>query len=262
MNNKTFNESLVWITLINAGYLNFTKNFLESMKVFNSTFKLIVYCIDQTSIEALKNYDNCICINAINFLKYSNLTSELKAWSEIDFKKITFSKLDAILFTLKSVSDIQINAVGYIDMDIVVLSDPTNIILELMNQNENIKIFAQCDEEYKNCNGQCSNKFNCCNICSGIIIFRNQNDIYHIFKYDENDINNFTSDQDFIRSKVFKYNIPNLTIDKNIFLNGTHPGLNNENAMIPTNTSLIHFNYLIGKNKEKFMRDKKLWFLD
>ena len=67
MNNKTFNESLVWITLINSGYLNFTKNFLESMKVFNSAFKLIVYCIDKESIEALRNYDNCICINANNF---------------------------------------------------------------------------------------------------------------------------------------------------------------------------------------------------
>jgi len=258
---QNFNQSLVWITLINHGYINFTKNFLESMKVFNSKFKIIIYCIDQKSIDALVEYDNCICIDANVFLRYKNLSSDLQSWSEQDYKKITFSKLDCILYTLKLVSNIDVTSVGYIDTDIIVLSDPTNIILDVMKQNLSIKIFAQCDEQYIHCPlGNCNNKYNCCNICSGIIVFRNLPDIYHIFEYDENYINKFTGDQDFIRYKVFKYMIPNISLDKNIFLNGSYPGLTN-NPIIPKSTSLIHFNYIIGKDKEQRMRDTKYWFL-
>jgi hypothetical protein len=258
-----FNQSLIWITMINYGYINFTKNFLESMKIFKSKFKLIIYCIDQQSIDALKDYDYCICINAKVFLKYDNLPSELQSWNDINYKKITFSKLDCILYTLKLLSKINVTSIGYIDTDIVVLSDPTNIILKILEENIDIKIFAQCDEQYINCpSGNCNNKYNCRNICSGIIIFRNVEDIYHIFEYDENDIQKFSGDQDLIRHKVFKYKIPNLSLDKKIFLNGVYPGLNNKIITFPNTTCLIHFNYIVGKDKEQKMKDKKFWFIN
>jgi len=263
MDTILFNQSLVWITMINHGYINFTKNFLESMKIFKAKFKLIIYCIDQETINELNEYDNCICINADKFLKYNNLSSKLQSWSEIDYKKITFSKLDCILYTLKLLSNMDITSVGYIDTDIIVLADPTNIILKVMEENKNIKIFAQCDEQYNHCpSGLCNNKYNCCNICSGIIIFRNVSDIYHIFEYDETDILKFTSDQDFIRHKVFKHKIPNMSLDKNVFLNGTYPGLKNKDIKFPITTSLIHFNYISGNNKEQKMKDTKCWFIN
>jgi len=259
MSNITLNDPLVWITLINHGYINYTKNFLESMKLFNSTFKLIIYCIDQESINELKNYDNCTCILA-DFLNSNNLLTNFSEWLSLNYKRICFSKLDVILYTLKKLN--LVKAIGYIDMDIIVLKDPTNIILELMKQNENITIFAQCNEVYKNCNGICSNKFNCSNICSGIIVFRNSIDIFDIFKYNENDIIKFTGDQAFLHFNIRKYKIPTMTISKNIFLNGTYPELNKEKVIISEEISLIHFNYIIGKNKEKYMREKNFWFLN
>ena len=57
------NQPLIWFTLINYGYIDFTKNFLESMRRNNIRFKLLVYCLDDETVQALKEYsDTCVCI--------------------------------------------------------------------------------------------------------------------------------------------------------------------------------------------------------
>ena len=49
-----------------------------------------------------------------------------------------------------------------------------------------------------------------------------------------------------------------MTIDKNVFLNGTFPGLKSNNMItFPQTSSLIHFNWLVGNEKEKYMKNRK-----
>lgn len=248
-------KSLIWITLINYGYINYTKNFLKSMEKSKSTFKLIVFCIDTQTYEELKNCDNCICLHT-DFLYDRGLASDFKVWEEKDYKKIVFAKLDVILYTLKNTYDMGIEAVGYIDTDIVLFSDPTIIMLEAMNQNKDINIFSQCDEGGKTC----SNKIDCQNICSGVIVFRNNKSLYHIFEYTSEDINKFCTDQHFLTSNLKKLNIICLTIDKNIFLNGSYFHINHSN-IFPDSACLIHFNYMVGNQKQRKMIEQNVWYI-
>jgi len=253
------NNKLIWITMINYGYINYTKNFLKSMEVANVNFKLIIYCIDYEKIkEELKDFSdrNYVCIDANIFMKEtSNVSSGFKTWADIEYKKIVFCKLDAIKYTLINNKDCKL--VGYIDTDIIVLSDPTKVILEYSNKNPNVIVFGQCDEVVK-----CSNIFNCSNLCSGAIVFRNINNIELLFQYSNQDIPRYGGDQDFLISKYRQYNVKFMTIDKNVFLNGTFPGLKSNNMItFPQTTSLIHFNWLVGDEKEKYMKIHKLWFI-
>ena len=255
--NLELNKELIWITLINQGYINFTKNFLISMKKENIVFKLIIFCIDKESIDAFSEYDNCICLDANLFLK-SNLVSNLTKWEELEYKKIVFAKLDAILYTLENTKDLGIQNVGYIDTDIVLLSDPSIIILDEFNNNPNILILSQCDEV-----GLCSNRFNCRNICSGVIVFRNIELLNKsMFDYTEQDINRFCSDQHYLCAKLKTLNITILTIDKMVFVNGTYSGIRGGiPTQLPPQASLVHFNYLIGLDKCEKMKCQNMWYL-
>jgi hypothetical protein len=255
--NKELNKELIWITLINQGYTNFTKNFVKSMEKANVSFTLIIFCIDKESLEAFSDCESCICLDANLFLK-SNLVSNLTKWEEWDYKRIVFAKLDAILYTLEQTKELGVKNVGYIDTDIVLLSDPSSIVLNELNNNPDILILSQCDEV-----GLCSNKFNCRNICSGVIVFRNTELLNKlIFAYTDEDIKRFYSDQHYLCAKLKTLNITLLTIDKMIFLNGTYPGIiDGKPTTLPTQACLVHFNYLIGLDKCEKMKLQNMWYL-
>jgi len=256
--NYGLNKSLIWITIINHGYIEYTKNFLISMDLLKINFKLIVYCIDDASYEELKSHNNCICIKA-DFLKY-NLPSDLKVWMNIDYKRITFAKLDAILYTLKNTYDLGIENVGYIDTDIVLFSDPTQKILDIMNENKNINIFAQCDEGYFK---QCTNPLNCRNMCSGVIVFRNNKELYNIFNYEDKDVFAHLGDQSYLQSVLNNRKIPFLTMPRNMFPNGSYYcDLKNKEIEFEESNILIHFNYMVGHEKKQSMKLQRLWFIE
>ena len=252
-------KPLIWITLINYGYIHFTKNFLMSLKKYGVNMKLYVYCINlEKCYNELKEFDNCVCLNAEVFLK-KKVDERLVVWEQMSYKQLVFCKLDTIKYALKTGYHKGIKAVGYIDTDIIVLSNPTDIIKKYMAIcPPNVSIFAQCDELLK-----CRNIINCRNICSGAIVFKNIPDNYHIFDYTDMDIERFMGDQDFLLFKIKASGIKFITIDNNIFINGTYPGIKpgSGKLVLLKEASLIHFNWLIGEDKEKQMRRLGMWFL-
>jgi len=256
--NLDFNESFIWITLINHGYINYCKNFLKSMELTKCNFKLIVYCIDIEDIEELKKFKNCISLDASVFLKFK-MSSDLKGWLDKEYIRITFAKLDAILYTLKTTYDKGITEVGYIDTDIILFSDPTVVILEAIQKYKDTNLFFQCDEN----TDFCSNKLKCDNICSGVAVYKNLKEMYHIFEYEENDLNIFVAgDQSYLLYKIKKYNIPYVTIEKDIFINGSYEGgLGNRICKkFPEKACLVHFNYIVGSGKENVMKLYNVWY--
>jgi hypothetical protein len=251
-------KPLIWITLINYGYIHFTKNFLMALKKYGVAMKLYIYCINfDKCYEELKEFDNCVCLNAELFIK-RKVSENLAVWTQMAYKQLVFCKLDAIKYTLMNTHSKGIKAVGYIDTDIIVLYNPTVIIMKYMSVFPNISIFSQCDEILK-----CRDITNCGNICSGVIVFKNNPDYYHIFNYTDIDIHRFMGDQDFLLSKLNKFKIKTITIDKNIFINGTYPGIKpgSGNLVLKPQASLIHFNWLVGNDKEKQMRRLGMWLL-
>jgi len=248
-------SSIIWITFINEGYINFTKNFLESMKHNNCIFSLIIYCSDESSMGAFKEYSNVICIDAKGFLKY-DMSKSLTNWLSINYKRLVFAKLDAIKYTLSQYTN---SYVGYIDTDIILFKNPTLTIMNIFQSNPDTVFVSQCDENLS----QCSNFNNCPHFCSGVIVFKNIESVNKLLEYNDNDVNNLTSDQEHLLNIANKYNIKHITVDKNIFLNGVYPGVNTYNIplILPKSVDLIHYNYLIGDNKMKLMKKNNMWFI-
>jgi hypothetical protein len=246
------NRHFIWITLINNGYIEYTKNFLKSIERHNINFNLTIYCIDLESYNELKNEKNCSVINANIFLN-KTLNSDLCNWNTIEYKKIVFSKLDAISYTLNLGYEI----VGYIDTDIILFSDPTQIMLSEFE--DNVDVVCQCDEGKK----MCSYKYQCPNICSGVMLFKNNKNVLDCLKYNENNLKNNLSDQHYLNDNFKKYGIKIVTIPKEILVNGGYYGYNTllNKVELPKECKLLHFNYLVGKDKKKAMITQNMWYL-
>ena len=253
-NIEWYKQNIVWVTIINNGYVDFTKNFIESMKRNNCVFPLVVYCTDNESMSALKGYTGITCINAMPFLKFK-MTQSLSTWQTIDYKRLVFAKLDAIKYALSQYKN---SYIGYIDMDIVMLKNPEITIMNTFKSNPNAVFVSQCDEPKR----QCSNTQNCQHFCSGVIVFKNLSIVNKLLDYNENDVMALTGDQHYLLNMANKYNVNHITVDKNIFLNGAYPGVNNNTLLeLPSIAELIHYNYLIGENKVTFMKKNNMWYL-
>jgi hypothetical protein len=253
---KHLNIELIWITLINKGYIDFAKNFIINNEKKNIHFPLIIFCTDDESYNELSNY-NCITIR-MNF-RYE-VTKGYSDYYNNEYKKIVFNKLDAILYTLKNTYNLNVKSIGYIDTDIILFSDPSVVYSNEMYNHPDINIFAQCDE-YSNI---CTDKLNCPYICSGAIVFRNLPEIYSIFDYSNFNINDYNGgDQDLLLEKIKKNNFKYMTIDKNIVRNGGNYNSHEyKNSKINfDNICLMHFNHCVGDEKKNIMKLNDLWYL-
>jgi hypothetical protein len=253
-----YQKPLIWITLINKGYIHFTKNFLKSMDVHACPFKLIIYCLDKESIDELSDCPNAVCFDASCFIRDEMRSRQgLADWLSMDYKKIVFSKLDAIKYTLEICNKYGIWAVGYIDTDIVVFKDPSRDILNYMMNYQNTMIFSQCDEDSR----YCSNIHQCPHICSGVIVFRTGGVDRSIFNYSISDIDKYDGDQKFLLNNIIQKQITYLTVSKDIFLNGVYPGINEAGKLIlPESASLLHYNYMYNSKKEECMKLQSMWY--
>jgi hypothetical protein len=251
-----------WITLINFGYVDFTKNFIRSMEKAAVNFVLRIYCIDDEAITALTGFsDKCECRKA-DFLDKLRLPSEWKVWmhhrdskeemrAALDYRRITMSKLNVISHELRTTNDV----VGYIDMDIVLFSDPTSIILDVMDQHPDVDIFAQCDEPGSHCTSSL-----CHNFCTGVVIFRPHILKTDLFSYTSRDVVTLTGDQEFLNRQVKVHGVQVKTLDRQVFPNGCVFPLLRAVPVDFSGACLVHFNWMVGKEKIAAMKLQNVWF--
>ena len=263
--NKFNNTSLLWITLINKAYIEFTNNFLKSIEIRNIQFNnFVIFCADEDTFNEFK--DKCCCIRLDEVLnKY--ISPELGHWEDNNYKQIVFTKLDVLLYTLKNTYTLNVKYIGYIDMDTVLFSDPSIVMMEHIEKYPDTSIFCQCDENPQDLKGQlhgyyaCSDETHCTQICTGIISLKNDPNLYHLFDYTESDAEKSYGDQDFFQAIVNKYNIPFRTIDRLVFVNGCYPNFRTERMSILPQTSEVHFNYLFNYHKKDFMIMHGMWYM-
>lgn len=249
------NKDLIWITFINYGYIDYTNNFLKSMKKNNINFKLIVFCNDDKTYNELVTNPQCICMKT-DFLK-TQFPPGMTSWGQQDYKRLVFAKLDVILYTLKETYDMGVKSVGYIDTDIFLFSDPTPIMLDAMTTYKETLVFSQCDETGLSC----SNPVKCSNICSGVIVFRNIPELYSLFDYKKEDIDLYSGDQQYLTVIFEKNNIARRTIPRKQMPNGAYFSSMRRPIKIEPDVCLLHFNYMIGHQKRDCMRIQGLWLL-
>jgi hypothetical protein len=245
-----------WITLINQGYMDYTINFLRHLKKNNIVFFLTIYCINMTKEmkQKLENEGNCECIDFNN----DALSNDMELYGDTQYKQIVFYKIDAIKETIKKNKGYY---TGYIDMDIILFRDPSKTILDKFAENDNISVVCQCDEP----EAECSNFVMCKGICTGVICFKNSsfNKNLGIFSYDVEDINKFSSDQEFLQARLNINHIQYRTVSKTVFMNGSAPIKlsSNEKYSIPSTADLLHFNYLVGDQKREKMILYNYWLI-
>ncbi len=225
------------------------------MRRNNCIFPLIVYCLDEGSMRAFERYPNVHCISANPFMR-RQMNTQLTKWDTIDYKRIVFSKLDAINYTMElpQYKDVLI---GYIDTDIILFKNPTDIILKEFEENSETLIVSQCDESTI----QCTNIKCCPNICSGVIVFKQSSITRSLLKYSELDIMENLSDQHYLCKKLKGMNYR--TVNKNILLNGAFPGVKEygRGQRLPEEAVLLHYNYMVGSDKEIYMKKNGMWYV-
>jgi len=232
-------------------------NFIESMRRNNCIFPIIIYCLDEGSMMAFRRFPNIQCISARPFMR-GQMNKQLTTWNTLDYKRIVFSKLDAIKYTME-LPQYKDAVIGYIDTDIIMIKNPTDIILKEFEENPETLVVSQCDED----GIQCTNIKRCSNLCSGVIAFKQSSIIRPLLKYSEWDIVNNLTDQHYLTNKFKELKINYRTIEKNLFLNGAYPGVKGYGMQlnIPQEAILIHYNYMVGSLKEMYMKKNGMWYL-
>jgi Nucleotide-diphospho-sugar transferase len=253
---------IVWITLINAGYVDYTRNFLKSMDVHGrrAAFPLIVYCIDETSMDELQDVPHCIAFDASIFLRGS-YSPTLALWEQPTYNAIVYAKLDAIQFTIRLARSLtNVKAVGYMDTDIVLFSNP-NTLLHRLLETTDAHVISSCDENKL----ICYDPQHCQHMCSGTMLFRLKGFPEELFYYSNQTLKAYTGNQTYLMKQFKAYALRTLTVDKQVFLHGTYPGLQSGTPIqVPETAALIHFNYMIDRNyrKRECMKEQAMWYLD
>jgi len=222
----------------NYGYIDYTKNFIEYYKRLNTSWRLNVYCMDEKSVEALKD------IKEINIIHYpiQDISEDFSKWQEDNFKKICYYRYKVIypLFESKS-----IKYALYLDTDIVLLRDPVDYMIDYMESNDCV-MSGMCDEYQA-----CTNKESCVNICFGCCIIRCDPVITELFKessYSPHIYSNLSDQHYFNKHIQSKHTYPT-----DLFI---HPPKHN---LLNAKTYLYHFNWLEGHQKKDAMIKNGYW---
>jgi hypothetical protein len=232
------NEKIQFVTFTNSGYINFTNNLLESIKINKIDINLKIFAIDDDSFNYFKNiHDN------VERYYQEKFSSKLIHQKENNFGSLMLIKFDIIYRSL-----LENKYVGYIDGDIVIKKNIDGILLPIV---KDLDILFQNDKR--------PSKPNLINVCAGFMIINSNKKTKKFFKPSEKLNNKFlkykTHDQTHINKNLSKFKYKMLPLDA--FPNGPHFYTNHENL----DPYIVHFNYLLGEKKEDSMKTYKEWYL-
>ena len=229
--NKDYNN-ISFITLTNSGYIDYTLNCLQSLKNINMTKQLKVYCIGKKGYSILKNNDFlCELMDSndediINFQTYKN-----NKWSNI-----TYCKFEIIYNNLLNNEYVCIT-----DGDIVY--ENNQLFDYLLSNIEDNDLLIQSEGIYN------------IELCSGFMFIKSNEHTISLFNPKNIKIDKGWDDQLYINSIKYKLKFKQLPLQ--LFPTGQYYYEYNKNIY----PYLIHFNFLVGHEKEKKMRYYNKWYV-
>jgi len=248
-----YNEFIIW-TMTSEGYSDITYNLYKSLEKANVPWKLLNICVDDESYNYFKD-KNIPCIKYNSNINTSK--GEISKFGSNEFMSFNRIKLDLLDYFSKNASD-NIKYVVYLDGDIVVFKDFIPYLQNLYKNNPNNYFYFQCDDENK------ANVNQCVNYCTGFLSFKRENIYTSPFKvYDEEKWEKTREDQPWVNAHIKEYSIPALSLEQDLFSNGTY--IKNNLSKI-TNESkidkyILHYNWLIGDDKINKMKENNNWFI-
>ena len=229
----------IFITLTNTGYIKYTLNCLKSLEINGIPSTLLhTYVIGKEGYEIIKqNGYECYLINDesnSNFQTYKN-----DKWNDI-----MLVKLNIIYENL-----LKYKYICFTDRDIVF---ENNIFLQYLKDNiEPYDMLIQNDTQQDS---------DLSYLCAGFMYIKSSEKMIHLFHPETvNYFKNIITDwDDQIYINAIKDNFKYKTLPLDLFPNGYYY-YNNINIISPY---LIHFNWLIGHDKEELMKKCNKWYIE
>lgn len=242
-----YEKSLVF-TVTSDGYKYLTWNLWLLLEKLRVPWKLCILCLDRESQDF---FTKIAMIPSRLFImsskKYEHKTPCL--FGSSTFKRMNRMKLKA-LEELSARPDIE--TLVFLDSDIAVFRDPLPYFLEQLQQQP---LLFQCDEKEQ---FQCSSAGSCPNPCSGVIALQCSSKVSTVFSIQDELWKSALTDQDYILARLKETGTSYATLSRELFPNGIFLS---GNRFKEGNPYLIHFNYLVGMEKVRSMKQKECWLV-
>ena len=247
-------EKTLVFTVTSDGYKYYTWNLYKMLQQLKVPWKLCVLCLDKESNDF---FNRIAQIPSRLYLMAGDrvIHKEPVRFGTTPFKRMNRMKLKA----LQELSQRpEIETLIFMDSDIAVFRD---FVPTLKEQLKEAPLLFQCDEKREE-SFECSNTKACSNPCTGVIGMALTDETRPLFKnlyaVESETWKTAMTDQDYIANRLLRLNIPYTTLSRTEFPNGIFLA---KDKYKEGNPSLVHFNYIVGKTKQRFMIEKECWVL-
>lgn len=253
--------------MTNYGYINIVKNFLERCIELDNMMldSFVIVCLDYESYSSLQPYIQYGCSVLLDDYCVS-FTKKFVKWGNDDYKELVFYKLRIKQNILNQFHSKYDNII-YIDTDIWINKNFLKELNLYLNNSEYDIIFQDGEDyllDYDECTEIIDEQFRfkkyCYNYCTGLMIMKSSSYkkiISKILSYNNDDILNNSGNQSFINKKLLSSNIKALTLPKSLFPNLSNCVFYKKYR----NYWMLHYTYIVGKNKINQMKINNHWLL-
>ena len=251
--------STVVFTVTSNGYKFMTWNLWLHCKRICVPWQLLIVCLDKESHRFFQTIANIpsVLLSSVD-LQLRGDTTKVSSYGSGDFNRITREKLSVYTWMLEK----EYTYYLYIDSDIVLFRNPVPYLQTILSP-ENY-LWFQCDEhgegEYT-----CKGSGVCTNICTGVIAFykdeSTKSKLMSMVKHNDTlwKTCKDNNDQEYIQKTIALESIPFRTLDRQLFPNGLFLGKDHWRTLDAPH--LLHFNFIVGGNKERVIKSKGFWLV-
>ncbi len=226
------------ITFTTFGYKDYTENLITSINKNEIDLNVNIYTLDNKSHEYFSRIHN----NLTPFVKDSH-QKEFMDQKNSDFGELMLKKFECIFDSLN-----KYEYVLYLDSDIVIKRNIREYLINMIGRKD---ILFQNDKNPK--------KPNQVNLCAGFMMIKSNKKTLKFFNPRNVPIQKIvkyrTHDQTHINKNIAKFNYNVLPLE--YFPNGPYYYENHEIL----NPFIIHFNYVLGDEKIRLMKEYREWYI-
>ena len=247
-------EKTLVFTVTSDGYKYYTWNLYKMIQALKVPWKLCILCLDRESNDF---FNRIAQIPSRLFLMSGERVfhKDPVRFGTPPFKRMNRMKLKA-LQELSQRSEIE--QLLYIDSDIAVFKDFVPYFTEALQTDP---LLFQCDENIAG-SFECSNLHACTNPCTGVIgMLLNSTTrpmFKELYKIDSVVWGYAMTDQDYVYTRLTSLAMPYGILKREDFPNGIFLAKDRYKEASPY---LVHFNYIVGKMKQRIMVEKECWTL-
>jgi hypothetical protein len=247
-------EKTLVFTVTSDGYKYYTWNLYNMLQKLKLPWKLCILCVDRESHDFLQR------VAQIPSRPYFMTGDKIYHKEPVRFGTQQFKRINRMkIKALQELSQLsEIDNLIFIDSDIAVFKD---FVPSLIASLQTDPLLFQCDEKLED-SFECSNISACKNPCTGVIAMALTSEmrptLKDLYKVESEPWSKANTDQDYIANRMLSLEIPYKTLSRTEFPNGIFLA---NNRYKEGNPFLVHFNYIIGKMKQKIMKEKECWTL-